>query len=261
MQEALSAVNLAKSFYERQRNDQAFKSCYDKAVCTAQELQIEEPKLPRYRRAPRRLDQGSRPHQFTTPMEHFHQQYNEACDLLIGELNDRFEQQNLLPPVLALESVLLNAANGLNYQDQLTVVQQSCYKDDFNFSRLESQLGMLTDAIKVALPSVRKVLSVRTINFCDVMNAQTVYKIMRSEVHKQLRLYLTAPITTATSERTFSALRHVLPYLKSTMTEKRLNNCLLLYVHKELTDSLGLLKIGRDFINNEERRKHFGLFE
>ena len=46
LQEALSAVNLAKSFYERQRNDQAFKSCYDKAVCTAQELQIEEPKLP-----------------------------------------------------------------------------------------------------------------------------------------------------------------------------------------------------------------------
>ena len=36
--------------------------------------------------------------------------------------------------MLALESVLLNAANGLNYQDQLTVVQQSCYKDDFNFS-------------------------------------------------------------------------------------------------------------------------------
>ena len=102
-------------------------------------------------------------------MEYFHQQYNEACDFLIGKLNDRFKQQNLLPPVLALESVLLNAANGLNYQDQLAIVQQSCYKDDFNFSRLEAQLGMLADAIKVALPSVRKVTSVRTI--CDAINA------------------------------------------------------------------------------------------
>ena len=71
----------------------------------------------------------------------------------------------------ALESVLLNAANGLNYQDQLKVVEQSCYTDDF--SGLESQLGMLADAIKVPLPSVRKVTSVRTI--CDAMNAQTVY--------------------------------------------------------------------------------------
>ena len=258
MQEALSAVNLAKCFYERQRNDQAFKSCYDKAVHTAQELQIDEPILPRYRRAPKRLDQGSRPHQFLTPMEYFRQQYYEVCDLMIGELNDRFEQQNLLPPVLALESVLLNAANGLNYKDQLKVVQQYCYKDDFNFSRLDSQLGILADGIKVALPSVKKVTSMRTI--CDAMNAQTVYKTMLSEVHKQLRLYLTVPITTATSERTFSALRHVLPYLKSTMTEKRLNNFLLLYVHKELTDNLDLLKIGKDFINNEEHRKHFGLF-
>ena len=62
-------------------------------------------------------------------MEYFRQQYSEACDLLIGELNGRFEQQNLLPPVLALESVLLNSANGLNYKDQLAIVQQSCYKD------------------------------------------------------------------------------------------------------------------------------------
>ena len=161
--------------------------------------------------------------------------------------------------MLALESVLLNAANGLNYKDQLAIVQQSCYKDDFNFSQLESQLGLFADAIKVALPSVRKVTSVRTI--CDAMNAQTVYKSMLSEVHNQIRLYLTVLITTATSERTFSALRHVLPYLRSTMTEKRLNNCLLLYVHKELTDSLDLVKVGKDFINNEERRKHFGLLE
>ena len=117
---------------------------------------------------------------------------------------------------------------------------------------------MLADAIKVALPSVKKVTSIRTI--CDALNTQTVYKDMLSEVHNQLRLFLTIPITTATSERTFSALRHVLPYLRSSMTEQRLNNCLLLYVHKELTDSLGLVKIRKDIVNNEERRKHFGMF-
>ena len=71
LQEALSAVNLAKSFYERQRNDQAFKSCHDKAVHKALELQIGEPILPRYRRAPRRIDEGSTPHRFTTPVEYF----------------------------------------------------------------------------------------------------------------------------------------------------------------------------------------------
>jgi len=64
--------------------------------------------------------------------------------------------KKLLPPVLTLESVLLNTVYGLHYRDLLTVVQQSCYQDDFNFSTLGSQLRMLADAIKIVLPSVIK---------------------------------------------------------------------------------------------------------
>ena len=92
------------------------------------------------------------------------------------------------------------------------------------------------------------------------MNSQSVYKSMLPEVHKLLRLYLTIPITTATSERTFSAVRHVLTYKRATMTQKRLNNCLLTYVHKDLTDSLDMTEISKEFIVNEERRKYFGSF-
>jgi len=40
------------------------------------------------------------------------------------------------------------------------------------------------------------------------MNVQGhIYKTMLSEVHKLLQLYLTVPISSATSERTFSALK------------------------------------------------------
>ena len=46
---------------------------------------------------------------------------------------------------------------------------------------------------------------------------------MFSEVDVLLQLYLTIPATTATAERSFSALRRVRTYLRSTMTEKRLN--------------------------------------
>ena len=90
------------------------------------------------------------------------------------------------------------------------------------------------------------------------MNSQSVYKSMLPEVHKLLRLYLTIPITTATSERTFSAVRHVLTYKRATMTQKRLNNCLLTYVHKDLTDRLDMTEIAKEFIINEERQKYFG---
>ena len=43
------------------------------------------------------------------------------------------------------------------------------------------------------------------------------------------------------------------------MTEKRLNNCLLVHVHKEIVDELTLKEIAVEFVSvNDERRKHFG---
>ena len=45
------------------------------------------------------------------------------------------------------------------------------------------------------------------------------------------------------------------------MTEKRLNNCLLLHIHKDLTDSLELASIAREFVfKYDERKKYFGNF-
>lgn len=93
------------------------------------------------------------------------------------------------------------------------------------------------------------------------MNTQSVYKRMLSEVHNLLRLYLTIPITSATSERTFSALEHVLTYLRSSMSEKRLNNCVLTHVHKHLLDKVDVVEVAKEFVLvNDDRIKHFGLF-
>ena len=45
------------------------------------------------------------------------------------------------------------------------------------------------------------------------------------------------------------------------MTEKRLNNCFLLHVHKELTDSINVTDNAVEFINaNDERTRYFGSF-
>ena len=92
------------------------------------------------------------------------------------------------------------------------------------------------------------------------MNAQIVFKTMLSEIHKLLRMYLIIPIATATCERTFSAVRNVLTHKRSTMTQKWLNNCLLLYVHKDLTDNLDMTLVAKDFICNDERRNYFGKY-
>ena len=79
---------------------------------------------------------------------------------------------------------------------------------------------------------MKAVTSIHTI--CDAMDSNEVFKEMLPAIHKLLRLYLTVPITSATAERAFSAMKHVYTDLRSTMTDQRLNNCLLLHITRNL---------------------------
>ena len=81
---------------------------------------------------------------------------------------------------------------------------------------------------------------------------------MVHSAHNLLRLYLTVPVMSATSERTFSALKCVLTSLRSSMTEKPLNNCLILYIHKDLTDALDIKSQAEELAScNQEKNQVF----
>ena len=96
----------------------------------------------------------------------------------------------------------------------------------------------------------------------DLLNNVPLAKDMFSGVDNLLRIYFTMPITTCTAERSFSCLWHLKNYLRSTMSNERLNNVILLHAHKELTDHLDLRDISSTFIsaNAESRAYFFGHF-
>ena len=76
-----------------------------------------------------------------------------------------------------------------------------------------------------------------------------------------LQMYLTIPVTSATSESTFSALRLLKNYLRSTMKQDCLNNCLLMHCHKLTTGTLYTAKVAKRFAcANEQCKGHFGKF-
>ena len=66
---------------------------------------------------------------------------------------------------------------------------------------------------------------------------------MLTEVDKLLRIYFSVSVTSATAERSFSCLRRIKTYLRSTMTDNRLNNLFLLHIHSEKTDELDLNEV------------------
>jgi len=79
------------------------------------------------------------------------------------------------------------------------------------------------------------------------------------EVEKVLRLLLVLPVSSCEAERSFSALRRLKTYLRSTMTRKRLNSVAVLHVHQLRLTSLSLDDILKDFISlNSLRMQTFG---
>ena len=55
---------------------------------------------------------------------------------------------------------------------------------------------------------------------------------MFSEVKTLLKLFYVIPGSSATAERSFSVMRRVKNYLRTTMTSQRLNSAMLLHVHR-----------------------------
>ena len=79
-----------------------------------------------------------------------------------------------------------------------------------------------------------------------------------TQVCSLVRLLLVKPATNAVSERSASALRRVKSYLRTTMTDSRLNNLLVLHVHKDCCDSLVLEDCLNEFVCGSEH--HLSLF-
>jgi hypothetical protein len=52
-------------------------------------------------------------------------------------------------------------------------------------------------------------------------------------IHKLLCIFATIPVSSATAERTFSVLKYLKSYLRSTMGEERLNGLALAYIHRD----------------------------
>ena len=76
-------------------------------------------------------------------------------------------------------------------------------------------------------------------------------------VMKRIASYMTA--TNATSERTFSALRRIKSYRRSTMSQVRLNHLMVLQVHKALTDTIKPENIADEFVSSSQHStKVFG---
>ena len=69
-----------------------------------------------------------------------------------------------------------------------------------------------------------------------------------------VKLLLLAPATNAISERSCSTLRKIKTFLRSTVTQSWLRNCMMLNAHKEALGKLSLIEIANEFCRKNEAR-------
>ena len=127
------------------------------------------------------------------------------------------------------------------------------FGDDLDHLRLKNQLAVLSDAV------TRVSVSLKHVETSILSYAST--SSLFSEVIRLFQLMYVLPATTATAERSFSSLRRLKTYLRTTMSPQRLNHLMVLFVHKELTEEINIKELATEFIaRNEIRQKTFGNF-
>ncbi|KAL4089763.1 hypothetical protein QTP88_024734 [Uroleucon formosanum] len=72
-----------------------------------------------------------------------------------------------------------------------------------------------------------------------------------------LRIFLTMPVTTATCERSFSKLKLIKNYLRSTMGQERLSNLAILSIEQEIASKIDYTSIIEEFASKKARKVKF----
>ena len=252
--EGQSVAKLSLQTLTTLRTEGAFALFWSTTIRKTENLDVSDPVLPRKRRAPRDREIGTGDSAFAESVQdHYRRIYYEALDLIVNCITSRFQQTGY-KVYCNLENLLLKSVKKCDFTEELEFVC-SFYGSDFNKEQLQLQLPILANALSSQVEH----------NFHSLLaffrNLSSAQRALMSEVCTLFRIILVMPATNAVSERSFSALRRVKSYLRSTMTQRRLNNIMILHVHKDQTDQLSLIEVGNEFVQWSDHRRHlFGKF-
>ena len=102
------------------------------------------------REVPRRYEQdGKAPHKYPdTARQHYHQAYNEAYDLVMVGIRDRFDQHGY-EVYKTLKDMLLKSALQEDFAVEMSAIVE-LYKEEFDYDDLKFQLSTMSTGFKAA---------------------------------------------------------------------------------------------------------------
>ena len=240
-----------KNLLEMKRTNDHFKRIWQDAEVRRQIFKADEAKLPRIRRAPRRIDEGGNATEFDSVEQYFRVQYFSLLDKVTASIMERFDSP-AWKLMNSMESLLVKSCRGEPLsQNDIDVVLTHAAGD------LNNQvLGQLAQLQNIPMSSEERS---NLKSFSDILilfKKELATLRLLPQVVKLAKLICILPCSTATPERSFSQLRRIKNYMRSTMGQERLNHTMVAAVHSDV--DIDVDKIMTDFIfRNEERRSVF----
>ena len=187
-------------------------------------------------------------HELRNNFDAFFEKYKtiffETIDLYIKEISNRFEPSNLLPLIKIFNLITDSELNDVCLEKDLFI-----YRDCVNFEILRTQLDIFYQ--------IKKVKSL--VNFNDIVKCfqGDDFKQNFSEILVLLKIYLTSPIANVTAERSFSGLKRIKSYLRSTMKQERLSSMTVINLESENLELIDLEEVIDEFASYKDRRMKF----
>ena len=212
--EAQHITALSVTTLEKMRTADNFSLFYKVVLNLQDHTGTNSPVLPRKKRAPRHLEVGdSTGYHSSTVEELYRRYYYEALDNAIATIKNRFNQPGYIM-YCNIENLLTKAANQQDFSTELQKVTDF-YGDDLDTRSLSVQLTNLASHFTGSSDTV-------TLQDCleYLRSLSDGGRSFYSEVCQVVKLLLVMPATNAYSERSFSVMRRLKTYLRSTMGQQ-----------------------------------------
>ncbi|XP_004298199.1 PREDICTED: uncharacterized protein LOC101297533 [Fragaria vesca subsp. vesca] len=178
-----------------------------------------------------------------------------AIDFQLVELNGRFSER---AKELLILSSSLDPADGFKAFniDNICTLADKFYPQDFTRQELHSLRSELI-IYESDVPHDDVLKTVTTLSeLC-----REIFETTRSQryqmIDRLIRLVLTLPVSTATIERAFSAMKRIKTILRNKMENDFLADNMIVHIEKELAENYDADSIIKDFASMQDRRVQF----
>ncbi|XP_073119736.1 uncharacterized protein [Henckelia pumila] len=233
---AMKLVTTTKLLFQKMRNDEWLDFIWSvNDFCGVHDIEVPDFSDPYFQGTKRSCQQKN--HFTLKKYYHFHV-FNVVVAKQLMELNNRFTEKSM--ELLTLCDAL-NPSDGFKsfFDSAICSLAKKFYPCDFSGDDMEHLRSQLNHYKLDVFEDLRFKNIDSLPKLCRLLTETKKSKIYFM-IDRLIRLVLTLPVSTATTERAFSGMKLLKTQLRNKMEQEYLNNAMILYIEREIARNIDL---------------------